>query len=280
MSGVKVAFQGVHGAYSEQAIRVFFGTEVETVPQESFRDIFEALRQNLVHYGMLPVENALAGTVAQSYELLMQYNYRVQGEVILPIHHYLLAPRGTSLADIKIVKSHPQALAQCEAYLRRRGWQSVISYDTAGAAQALAQEPEAHTATIASALSAELYGLEILERNIEDDPDNSTRFFVLASEDAPRRDPSKTSLIFATRHLPGSLYRCLGAFAERGINLTKLESRTMRGSPWQYLFYVDFEGHWSEPHVESALVEILRQAAFVKMLGSYPAARGGPNSQK
>jgi prephenate dehydratase len=274
-----VAFQGEHGAYSEQAIRNYFGPEVMTVPRPAFKDIFEAIRTNEVKFGMLPVENALAGTVAQTYELLMEYDFRVQGEVILPIHHQLLAPKGTPLEAIKQVKSHPQALAQCEAYIRRRGWEPIVSYDTAGAARDLARDPEPHTATIASSLAGELYDLEIIERDVEDDPDNSTRFFVLGWQDAPRTDPSKTSVVFATRHLPGSLYRAIGAFAQRGINLTKLESRTMRGRKWQYLFYLDFEGHWQDPDAAVAIAELVHQAAFVKMLGSYPAAKGGPNSR-
>jgi prephenate dehydratase len=274
-----VAFQGEHGANSEQAIHQHFGPSAKTLPCRSFQDIFEAIRKNEVANGMLPVENALAGTVAQSYELLMEYDFRVQGEVILPIHHQLLAPKGTSLKDIQRVKSHPQALAQCESYIRRRGFEPIVSYDTAGAARDLALNPEPYTATLASSLAGELYDLDIIDRNVEDDPDNSTRFFVLGWHDAPRSDPSKTSVVFATRHLPGSLYRAIGSFAERGINLTKLESRTMRGRKWQYLFYLDFEGHWQDPEAATAIAELVHQTAFVKMLGSYPAAKGGPNSQ-
>jgi len=279
MSEKIVAFQGEHGAYSEQAIFTYFGKDVTTLPCASFREIFEAMQQSKANYGMLPVENALAGTVAQTYELLMEYDFRVQGEVILPIHHNLLVPIGTTLDDIQQVKSHPQALAQCEFYLRRRGWQAIASYDTAGSAKLLANDPEPHTASIASALAGEYYNLTLLERNIEDHQDNSTRFFVIGYDDAPRSETqSKTSLAFAVRHRPSALYICLGAFAKHNINLTKLESRTMPRSPWQYLFYLDFEGHWQDEHIEAALVELLRQAAFVKMLGSYPAAQGGPNS--
>jgi prephenate dehydratase len=279
MSQLLVAFQGEHGAYSEQAIRQHFGEGVVSLPCQSFKEIFEAIRTGRAACGMLPVENALAGTVAQTYELLMEYDFRVQGEVILPIHHQLMATPGTKLDEVKQVKSHPQALAQCEAYLRRRGWETIATYDTAGSAKLLQAHPEDHTAVIASQFAAELYHLEILERDIEDDSENSTRFFLLGHQEVPRQDPSKTSVIFAVRHLPGSLYKSIGAFAERNINLTKVESRTMRGRRWQYLFYADFEGHIEEPQVEAALADLLRQAAFVKLLGSYPAARGGPNSQ-
>ena len=273
-----VAFQGEHGAYSEEAIRRHFGPDAATLPCESFTRIFQAVQQGEATYGMLPVENALAGTVAQSYELLMEYDFRVQAEVLLAIRHHLLAPDGTAVDDIRHVKSHPQALAQCADTLQRRGWEPVATYDTAGAAHDLADKPEPHTAVIASAFAGELYGLTTLESGIEDDPMNSTRFFVIGPDDAPRHDPSKTSLVFGVRHRPRALYDCIGAFAERDINLTKIESRPIRGRPWQYWFYLDFEGHWQDPAAEGALVALLHRASMVKMLGSYPAASGGPNS--
>lgn len=279
MSEVIVAFQGEYGANSELAARQYFGEEVQTLPCFTFENIFEALQQGKATYGMLPVENSVAGTVAANYELLMEHDVRVRGEHILPVHYFLLAPNGTTVDDVKQVKSHPQALAQCEKYLRRRGWQSIVDYDTAGAAKRLAENPDPHTAALANEYAGQLYKLDVLERGVEDDPTNSTRFFVIGRDDAERCDPSKTSLAFAVRHRPSALYRCLGAFATHDINLTKLESRAMRGQPWQYLFYLDFEGHWQEPHIEAALVELLRQAAFVKMFGSYPAAKGGPNSR-
>lgn len=280
MSEIIVAFQGEHGAYSEEACRKHFGAEVKTKPCESFVDLFEAVRRKDVTHAMLPVENALAGTVAQSYELLMEYDFRVQGEVILPVHHHLLAPTGTTLEDIKQVKSHHQALAQCTHYIRRRGWQPVVYYDTAGSARDLAANPEPHTASIASRLAAELYGLTILESNIEDESHNSTRFFLIGQEDVNIKDrPNKTSLVFTFRDRAGGLYECLGAFAKHNINLTKIESRPVRGRAWQYWFFLDFQGHWEDAHVEAALVDLLRRATFVKILGSYPAANGGPNPQ-
>lgn len=277
MSERIVAFQGEHGAYSEEAIRRHFGDDVPTLPCESFPDIFRAIQSGRATNGMLPVENALTGTIAQSYELLIEYDFRVQAEVLLPVQHYLLAPEGTTLEDVQRVKSHPQALLQCTETLQRRGWEPVAAYDTAGAARALAENPEPHTAVIASLFAGELYGLAALESSIEDNPGNTTRFFAIGVEDAQRRDPSKTSLVFTLRHKPRALYDCLGAFALRNINLTKIESRPMRGRAWQYWFYLDFEGHWREPGAEAALVDLLRQASMVKMLGSYPAAIGGPN---
>ncbi|HEX3050197.1 MAG TPA: prephenate dehydratase [Aggregatilineaceae bacterium] len=270
-----VAFQGEHGAYSEEAIHKHFGSDVVTYPCESFADIFHAIQNGDAQHGMLPVENSLAGTVAQSYELLIEYDFRVQAEYVLPVRHHLLAPVGTTVQDIRFVKSHPQALAQCAEHLHRRGWEAVVVYDTAGAARELALHPEPNTAAIASVLAADLYGLQVLEAGMEDEPDNFTRFFVIGVEDVPRCDPSKTSLVFTVRHQPSALYECLGAFARHKINLTKIESRPIRRRPWQYWFYLDFEGHWQDANAEAALIDLLRRASMVKMLGSYPA--GTPN---
>jgi prephenate dehydratase len=203
---------------------------------------------------------------------LMDHDLRVNAEVILRVHHMLLAPPGTKLEDLKRVRSHPQALAQCERYLTRRGLEPVPAFDTAGSAHDLAENPEPGTGVIASALAAELYGLEIIDQNVEDLAFNYTRFFVLGMEDPPRSQRSKTSLVFSTRHQPGALYESLGEFAKRNINLTKIESRPRRNQPWQYLFYLDFEGHWQDPECEAAVMGLLRRASFVKLLGSYPAA--------
>lgn len=273
MSTRRVAFQGEHGAYSEEAIRQHFG-EVETLPCRGFQNVFEAVLVGKATCGLLPVENSLAGTVAQSYELLFDHSLRIQAEVILRVHHMLLAPQGTTIGDIKRVQSHPQALAQCETYLRRRGWEAIPGYDTAGSARDLASNPQPHTAAIASALAGELYGLEILERGVEDQQVNSTRFFQIGNEDSLYKEgvSQKTSVVFAVGHQPAALYNCLGVFAEQNINLTKLESRPMRSEPWQYWFYLEFEGHIIEPRCEQALANLLKQATMVKFLGSYPAA--------
>ena len=267
-----VSFQGIAGAYSEEAIRQYFGPEVESLPCRTFADLFVAVEEGAADYGMLPIENSLAGSVVQSYELLMEHDLRVRAEVILRVRHRLLATPGTPIADLVRVKSHPQALAQCERYLLRRGLDAVPNFDTAGSARELAEHPEPDTGAIASALAADLYGLEILDDEVEDLPFNYTRFFVLGLDDPPRAQRSKTSLIFTTRHNPGALYDSLGEFAKRGINLSKIESRPRRNRPWQYLFYLDFDGHWQDPPCEAALMGLLRRSSFVKLLGSYPAA--------
>lgn len=267
-----VSFQGIAGAYSEEAIRQFFGPQVESLPCRTFSDVFVTVEQGTADFGMLPIENSLAGSVVQSYELLMEHDLRVRAEVILRVRHLLMSAPGSELGDLKRVRSHPQALAQCERYLARRGLEPVPNFDTAGSARELAQDPEPETGVIASALAGELYGLEILDDQVEDLPFNYTRFFVLGLDDPPRAQRSKTSLIFTTRHNPGALYDSLGEFAQRGINLTKIESRPRRNRPWQYLFYLDFEGHWQDPAAEAALMGLLRRSSFVKLLGSYPAA--------
>jgi prephenate dehydratase len=268
----KVAFQGIAGAYSEEAIRQFFGSEIESVPCRTLDDVFPAVEDGKADYGMVPVENAVAGSVTRSYELLMERDLRVCAETILRVRHMLLAIPGTKLTDLERVRSHPQALAQCQRYLSRHGLEAEPAFDTAGSARDLAANPEPGVAVIAGALAAELYGLEILAPDIEDFVFNYTRFFVLSFDDPPRAQRTKTSLVFTTRHQPGALYECLGEFATRNINLTKIESRPRLNRPWQYIFYLDFEGHWQDPECEAAIMALLRRSSFVKLLGSYPAA--------
>lgn len=269
-----IAFQGVNGAYSEQAIRQHFGDTVEVYPCRDFSELFAKIHANKeVKCGLLPVENALAGAVAQAYELLLDYDLRIQAEVILHVHHNLMTVPGTKMEDLKYVRSHPQALAQCEKYLKRYNLEPVPGYDTAGSARDLAANPEPHTAAIASKIAAELYGLEILDPEIEDVPFNFTRFFVLGHDDPPKGEYNKTSLVFATRNQPAALYECLGEFAKRDINMTKIESRPRRNRPWEPIFYVDIEGHWQDSNVQEALIVLLQRASFVKMLGSYPAVQ-------
>ncbi|MFZ2486737.1 MAG: prephenate dehydratase [Anaerolineae bacterium] len=267
-----VAFQGEHGAYSEQAARQHFGLEIVTLPCASFEAIFAALESGEADFGVLPVENSLAGSINRAYDLLLEHDLRAWGEIFLRVRHNLLAPAGMTLAQLHTVRSHPQALAQCEHWLNQRGLKAVTWYDTAGSAKELAANPEPGVAAIASALAAETYGLEVLASGIEDLAWNYTRFFVIGRGDPPVTGKAKTSLVFAVTHEPGSLVACLGEFSSRGINLTKIESRPRRNRPWHYVFYLDFEGHWQDPACQQALVSLLARAAFVKLLGSYPAA--------
>lgn len=269
----RVAFQGIHGAYSEQALRQHFGDAVEVVPCQDLNALFEAIQSQGVDYAILPVENALAGAVSMAYELLMDSDLRIQAEVFVHVHHMLVAQPGTTMADLKHVRSHPQALAQCGQFLRRNKLEPVPWYDTAGSARDLSTTPAPYTAAISSRLAAELYGLDILSSEIEDVPFNFTRFFVLGHGDPERGEYSKTSIVFATRNRPAALYDCLGEFAQRGLNLTKIESRPRRNRPWEPVFFLDFEGHWQDSACQEALARLLQHASFVKMLGSYPAVR-------
>ncbi|HRE47817.1 MAG TPA: prephenate dehydratase [Aggregatilineales bacterium] len=269
-----VAFQGVHGAYSEEAIRLKYGESAETMPCASFDELFRAVESRRATLGMLPVENSLAGTVATSYELLLDFDLRIQAEVILRVRHALLAPAGTTIQDVRRVRSHPQALAQCERYLARRGFQAIVHFDTAGSARDLAAAPEPNTASIASALAGKRYDLEVLDYGIEDQPFNYTRFFVIGHGTPPVEAgiPMKTSVVFALQDAPGALYGALGEFASRGINLTKIESKPRRNKPWQYYFYLDFDGRVDDPLCDTALMGLLKRTAILKLLGSYPAA--------
>ncbi len=267
-----VAFQGELGAYSHQAVLQQFGAGAGVLPCREFPDLFEAVHRHEANHAMLPVENSLAGTVIPAYDALIEHDLRIQAEVIFRVSHCLMAPPGTPLEAIATVRSHPQALAQCANTLRRLQLTPASYYDTAGAARDLASEPVPGTAAIASQLAAEIYGLDILLNHAEDESFNYTRFFVLGAADPSRQDPSKTSIIFTTRHVPGALYRLLGELAQRDINLTKIESRPRRNRPWHYRFFVDFEGHQDDPAVREALLGILKHASLLKVLGSYPAA--------
>jgi prephenate dehydratase len=269
-----IAFQGIHGANSEMALRQHFGDTATGYPCPTLTDLFDAILSHKVKFGIVPVENAFAGAVNQAYELLMDSDLRIQAEVILHVHHALLAPPGVKLEDIKCARSHPQALAQSESFLRRNGIQPIPWYDTAGSAKDLAAETsDGHTGALATELAAELYGLQILARQIEDVQFNFTRFLVVGNDDPQPGEFNKTSLVFATRNRPAALYECLGEFATRGLNLTKIESRPRRNRPWEPIFFLDFEGHWHDPVCQEALARLLQRASFVKMLGSYPAVR-------
>ena len=276
-----VAFQGERGAYSEEAIRQFFGSEAEPLPCRRFKDIFTAVENGQAEFCMLPVQNSTAGSINKAYDLFLDHDLRIWGEVVLRVRHALLAPRGTQASDIRRVRSHPQALAQCERYLDFHGWVSEIVYDTAGSARDLAANPEPGVAVIASRLAGQIYGLDELDYSIEDLPNNYTRMFVLGNETPPRAEKNKTSLVFSVREAPGALYECLGEFSTRGINLTMIESRPRRDRPpWHYVFHLDFEGHWQDPSCSEALLGLLLKATFVKVLGSYPAATTAFEPQK
>ena len=269
---MKVAFQGERGAYSESAVYKFFGADTEVKPCREFRDVFESVSKQETPFGVVPVENSLEGSITQNYDLFLKYDLKVCGEVVVKIEHCLIANPSTSLESVKAVYSHPQALAQCRTYLEQLGRELIPTYDTAGSVKMLKEKGLKDAAAVASERAAELYGMKILARDIADNKENYTRFFVLSKEDAAVSGMDKTSIIFGAAHAPGSLYHALGEFAKRSINLTKIESRPTKQKPWEYNFYLDFEGHRSEPRCEEALKALEKYAAFIKILGSYPKA--------
>ncbi len=272
---MRIAYQGTEGAFSEEAA-LKYAPGAEPLGFPTFHQVFEAVARGAVDRGIVPVENAVAGSINQTYDLLLQSDLHVVGEVVLRVRHCLLVPPGTRMEEVREVASHPQALAQCDGFLARHGLTPIPVSDTAGAARMVAENPRPGLAAIASRRAAERYGLAVLECGIEDFAFNYTRFFVLAREEEPRGEgPYKTSVVFAVRHRPGGLYQAIGAFAEAGVNLTKIESRPRKDRPWSYVFYLDFEGHVEEEAPSRALLALLRRAAFVKVLGSYPAAPNG-----
>lgn len=271
---IRVAFQGELGAYSEEALQKHFGRQIEALPCRYFTDVFDTVIQGTADFAVQPVENSTAGSINAAYDLLLERDVYLSGEIYLRIQHALLALPGTTRADVQRVRSHPQALAQCARYLQAQDWQPEPAYDTAGSAKALATSPEPDVAVIASRLAGEQYGLNVLDYPIEDRTHNYTRFLVLSHRPPHRQTdiPHKTSIIFSTPDIPGAIYKCLGIFAERQINLTKFESRPQPDRPWHYLFYLDFEGRRDAPHCLAALAELKDKAPFVKVLGSYPVA--------
>ncbi|MEJ2290217.1 MAG: prephenate dehydratase [Deinococcales bacterium] len=268
----RIAYQGVVGAFSEEAA-LKFAPDAEPVGFPSFEEAFSAAVNGECQFACLPVENSLAGSINQTYDLLTDSVLHVVGEQIVRVHHNLLVKPGVKLEDVKRVYSHTQALQQCQSFIRKYGFEAVTDFDTAGAAKLLAENGGQGKAAIASKRAAEAYGLEVLAEEIEDLDFNFTRFFVLGTDERPKEsDTNKTSLVLATRHKPGSLVDCLQEFPRNGINMTKLESRPRRDKPWSYLFYVDIEGHIEDENVATAITALMRKAAFVKFLGSYPAA--------
>lgn len=271
---IRVAFQGELGAFGDEAVRVYFGTQLhkrpEPIPLRAFTDVFRAVAAGDVDYGLVPVENSQAGSINDVYDLLRQHDLFVIGEIGHPVNHCLLALPGQKISDIKRVISHPQALAQSDVFLRELGAEIVASYDTAGSAKMVQEEHLEGVAAVAGAGAAELYGLDILARSIQTVKDNYTRFIALSRESVPRRaGAAKTMLVMATSHQPGSLNTCLNFLAQNQINLLKLESRPSRQRAWEYVFYLDFEGHRDDPAVRSALADLAGHTTFSKVLGSF-----------
>ena len=286
MSETEVVYQGEPGAFSEEAVIAYFGEARERMTVPTWRAVFEAVADGSAGAGVIAIESSLAGTIRETYDLLAEFydlEVRIVAEVAVPVRLALLALPGQTLDWIDRVYSHGQALVQADAFLRSRDWQVMTTYNTAGAARMIAERHERRAAAIASPRVAALYGLEILAADIQAGDENRTRFAVLARQpvgavaaDAAGRSevagPFRTTLVFAVRNVPGSLHRCLGAFAARGVNLSSLESRPARKARWEYVFWVDVDAAVDDPACAAALEDLRAETEMVRVLGSYPRA--------
>ncbi|HUP94865.1 MAG TPA: prephenate dehydratase [Burkholderiales bacterium] len=268
---VTVAYLGPAGTYSQEAATKHFGTTTPLVPCGSIDEVFRRVETGAAGYAVVPVENSTEGAVGRTLDLLLATPARVCGEVMLPIRQCLMS-RGKTLGAIRQIYSHTQSLAQCQQWLARHLPQAEQIAVVSNAEAARLASRQRGAAAIASKTAAELYGLKLLARNIEDESKNTTRFLVLASHDSALSGNDKTSLILSTRNVPGAIHQLLTPLAVHSVSMTKLESRPARTGLWEYVFYVDIEGHASEPNVSKALTELERTASLFKNLGSYPAA--------
>ncbi len=271
---LNIAYLGPAGTYSESAARKHFGSAPALLACPGIDDVFRAVESGNAHYGVVPIENSTEGAIGRSLDLLLSSPLRICGEINLPIHHKLMG-QGDAASNLARVYSHAQSLAQCHEWLNRNLPQVQRVPVASNAEAARLAAGEAGTAAIAGDAAAELYGLKILADNIEDDPNNTTRFAVIAEHDAGPSGSDRTSLVCSAQNRPGGLYQLLAPFADNGVSMSRLESRPARGfggSRWEYVFYIDIEGHRSEPAAARALEELRGRAGFVKVLGSYPRA--------
>lgn len=283
---LRVAIQGERGAFSEEAAIRLLGSSIRVVPTRDSPHMFSSVARHRAHACLAPMENSLVGSIYWHYDLIVQFGFRILAEVYMRAEHCLIAPVGTFLEDVERVYSHPYALEQCQEFFRRNpAIESVATYDTAGSVQMLIDRREDGAAAIAGRGAARHYGAKILLEGLEDDPDNYTRFFLLGlagDEDAEplarslaedARAGLKTSLVFYVENEPGGLDAVLRGFAERGIDLSRIESRPVRGRPFEYLFYLDFFGSPGESAGGEAMADLERRAGFVRWLGTYPSGR-------
>jgi prephenate dehydratase len=273
------AFQGERGAFSEEAARQLLGPGVAVLPCVRFEELFQSLRDGRAAGAVVPIENTLAGSVHENYDHLVNFELPIVAETSVRIVHNLMAPKGVPFSKIKRVFSHPVALNQClDFFAANPQIERVPFYDTAGSVKMVTDDGLTDAGAIASSVAADIYGARILRRSIESDRQNFTRFFLLRTPAYARRHPVlaaghaawKTSLVFTTKNVPGALFRALSAFALRDLSLTKIESRPLRGKPWEYLFYLDFLGRVDSPNAQNALNHLREIADFLRVLGCYP----------
>ena len=268
-SKCRVVFQGAEGAYSQAAMIQYFGEGVNCFHVDTFRDAMLAIDEGSADFAVLPIENSSAGIVSEIYDLLVEFENYIVGEQIIPINHCLLGCEGTKISDIKTVYSHAQSLMQSAHYLQEKGWQQISMKNNAFAAQKVAEDKNPTEAAIASEYAAKVYGLEILEKGVNDLKENSTRFIIITNQKVFSKDASKISLCFEVNHESGALYHALSHLIYNGLNMTKIESRPLEGRNWEYRFFVDFEGNMEDSAVKNALRGLREETRNMKMLGNY-----------
>jgi prephenate dehydratase len=268
MAEVTIAYQGEAGAYSEDGALAVWPAGT-LLPVASIRKVFEAVEVGRADFGLAPLDNSQAGSINETYDLFLKHGLHLVAETVVRIDHCLLAFPDRSIDDLEEVISHPQAIAQCEEFLTAAGMRVRPEYDTAGAARRISDEKLETTGAVASRRAAELYGLTVLAEHIQTYPDNYTRFGALSRDPKPLGEPDKSSLVFGVGHVAGSLYRCLGEFAERHLNLAKLESRPRAGRVWEYVIYLDVEAPAHSPAMIEALAGVSEHATFTRLLGTY-----------
>jgi prephenate dehydratase len=274
---MKVAFQGIHGAYSEVAARQVLGRSARTIPSETFEKVFKAVQSGRISRGVIPIENSLAGSIHHNYDLLLSHKVHIVGETYMSIEHVLMGHPETSLKRLKRIRSHPQALAQCSAFFTRHpSIKAEPFFDTAGAAKSVMDERDPEIGAIASQFAAHLYGLKTLKRNLQDRSNNVTRFLIIGRKPQTPRNRSRTKCSIAfrpARNQPGILFKILGVFSLRDIDLTKIESRPDPENPFEYLFYVDFVGSPKDERVAHALQHLQEVVVIARLLGAYERGR-------
>jgi len=271
-AGSRIAFQGEQGSFSQKAAHKIFGTRIEPVSCLSFEDVFNAVAHKKVECAVIPIENTLAGSIHQNFDLLAHHSLEIVGETFLRVEHNLIAHPGVGMRRIERIYSHPAALEQCKRLLRRlRKVEKISYYDTAGSVKLIRDQGMRNAAAIASEDAARIFGMKILRRRIEDDPENYTRFLALAQRKKFPAGGEKTSIVFGLKNEPGILFKALSVFALRNIQLTKIESRPIRGKPWEYLFYLDLQSDVRNRECVHALRHLRELAPYLKVLGSYPS---------
>lgn len=265
----RVVFQGAEGAYSQAAMEQYFGGQVNSFHVDTFRDAMSAIDEGSADFAVLPIENSTAGIVSEIYDLLQEYENYIVGEQIIRIEHCLLGVPGAELSDIRTVYSHPQSLMQSAKFLESHGWQQISMQNNAFAARKVAEEQDRTQAAVAGEYAGKIYGLEVLQKGINQSGTNSTRFIIVTNQKIFRKDAGKVSICFEVPHQSGSLYHMLSHFIYNNLNMTKIESRPIEGRNWEYRFFIDFEGNLADGAVKNALRGLRDEARNMKILGNY-----------